>query len=221
MIELFGHCGCPDYLLAQAAEAVAKWSRNSVTWTITGALPGYAIDKLRPLYAKAWANLMAVCGVQLRYTEGPADITMGSGWIDGPNGTLAWSELPPGDDRPLQQRYDTGEQWDDAMIVGVAGHEGCHALGLPHGPAGALMAPYFNRKIVTPQDWDIAELRKRYGPPPSPGPGTPPADPGNIVIEISGTEPTVEAISAKNLALRVPRVEGLRIRIPGYKVVPE
>lgn len=223
MNDIFGYCGCTDYSLLAAEEAMARWGRTSLTWTITGLLPGYNRDKLREMYAAAWQSWIDVCGIRANYTDGPADVNMGSGTIDGANGTLAWSELPPGDDRPLKQKYDTAERWDDVMVLAVASHELGHALGLGHLSAGNLLQPYYSRSITKPQVGDIAEVVRRYGQPlPKPSPSDPPDPPaGEITIQIAGASPTVEATGTAALTLRVPRVDGLKIRIPGYKVVPE
>lgn len=220
MADIFGVCGCTDFSLLAAEDTVARWGRTSITWTITGLLPGYTRERLKTVYTKAWQQWMDVCGLTVHYTDGPADVNMGSGMIDGQNGTLAWSELPNGSDNPLNQKYDTAEQWDDVMVLAVATHETGHAIGLSHLSAGNLLAPYYSRSITAPQSGDIAEAVKRYGKSnPRPNPTDPPPPPaGEVVLEIGGVTPRIEATTAGKLRVYLPRVPGLTFEIPGYKV---
>lgn len=208
-------CGVPEHQLNEAAARMARWTKRRVSWTVTGLIPPFTREALLPIYAAACRQWSEVCGLELVYTDGAsgADIVMGSGFIDGPGKVLAWSELPDGSDRPLQQRYDTHESWDETMALGVACHELGHAIGLSHGPTGALMAPYFTRSVLRPQDWDRRQVVDRYGPPagtPSPTPPTPPgASKVRIEIAFVGAAAVTQEI-----------VNASKITIPGYKVIP-
>lgn len=228
-------CGVPDgYIEALLAEeargGLPRWGKPVVTWALAAAVPPFSFEETAQVFAAAWAKLQAACGIVLRRAERNADITMTVGGIDGPGGTLAWSEIPPGDDRPLRQKYDTAGpslRWDAPRLLLTAMHEGGHALGLPHGPAGSLMQPTLNTDIDGPQSWDVAQLQQRYGPPrpaqpdPPEVPETPPGD-DDIRILVSGAvgirfDPTGQGAAT----IRVPRAGGLKLSIPGYRVTPE
>ncbi len=115
-----------------------------------------------------------------------ADVTITFVAMDGPQGILAQSELPPtpGFAGKLSQEFDTQEAWVDqdsptspAAIDAqrVLAHEIGHALGLPHLQApGNLMNPIYSTVIRTPQSGDAAAIQVLYGPPQHNPPGEPP-----------------------------------------------
>lgn len=171
----FGFCALPDAL--RLGETVA-WRKRVLKWAITGALPGIPPDVLANVYGAAWAYWMNVCGITAQPTTNAreADVLMGSGSIDGHNGTLAWSELPNGADTPIRQMYDTAEVWSTALLSSdhdpqsipllvTACHEVGHALGLGHSnDPTSLMYPALNVAAWGPQSDDIREAQARYGP---------------------------------------------------------
>lgn len=205
-------CGVPDRI--EEAGALARWNKKRLTWRVAGALPPLTAEQLRSAYREAWSYWSAVCGIEAVESVTPAatDVTHGTGAIDGAMGTLAWSELPNGSDRPLQQKYDTGEPWVVAEspgasqidLVRVAAHEVGHALGLNHFAPGSgnLLDPTYSRTIRRPQRGDVEEAQKRYGPPlATPVPPPTPVPPGEpITIRVFGAT---------------------RIEIPGYDVKPK
>lgn len=192
-------CAYPDRM--DLAGETPRWPMARLTWTIDGQpLPGLSVSEYRDAAAMAWASWMAVAGIRLDYSQNAktANILMGSGRIDGPLGTLAWSELPSASRSQLQQKYDTSEAWavyegairrKEIDPVRVIAHEGGHALGLGHGPAGCLMAPTIS-EIRGPREWDIAEMERRYPreqPPTTPlPPPAPPTGEGVLRIQIRG-----------------------------------
>ena len=206
-------CGFPDRM--ELDTDLPRWGVTSLTWAIDGApLPGMNASQHKDAIMEACSAWPGVCGIRLEYSPNvnTANIVMGSGRIDGPLGTLAWSELPGPGRGQVNQRYDTSETWSiyEGPIrrqsidpVRVMMHEVGHALGLAHGPAGCLMAPTIS-EIRRPQGWDIAEAQKRYpipaGPtqPAPPAPPTGPAPGGPVRIEVFG--------------------EVRSISIPGYRV---
>lgn len=108
--------------------------------------------------------------------------------IDGPYNVLGLTELPCSGSAEVQHTMilDTREQWTPTWLAQVTMHEFGHGLGLNHAPAGqAVMSPVYNPALKDLQTWDIAEARRRYGPPastsptptPSPSPSPPWPDP--------------------------------------------
>jgi hypothetical protein len=113
--------------------------------------------------------------------------------FDGSGGTLAWAQMPEGDNTQLRTRFDLDELFianpkqRGVLLLNVAVHEVGHILGLGHSKKnGAIMAPSYSAMISEPQeDDDIPLVQNIYpgGPailpvPPIPTPGTPAPSPG-------------------------------------------
>lgn len=175
-------CGVPDHF---GANDVLRWPFSPVTWSIMASMPGISDDDFQACAEAAFASIRRACGIDLRYSPNgrTATVRLYNGRIDGPSGTLAWSEFPSGKDF-ADQKYDASEKWfaqpgqpprDKISLVAVIAHEGCHAMGLPHG-GGDLMAPTYNPAWLSPGPWTTQELIRRYGPPkpPTPVPTPPP-----------------------------------------------
>lgn len=187
------------------ADRLCRWPAPRVTWTIAGRLPHVSDLDQKDAFHEAWSYWAAVCGVEPLYTANArtANVRMGAGAIDRAGSTLAWSELPCGAARQLQQKYDTHETWvisanparHEIDLVRVAAHEIGHVLGIPHLAAGALMQPAYSATIRRPQPPDIHEAVRRYGlpaqqpplPEPPPSPPAPPAEKQHVVtLDING-----------------------------------
>lgn len=188
-------CQLPDWPLAP--EAICKWPDGRVTWGMRNhPVPGRAAD-VRAIYEAAWASWAKVANITPIFSDRPSEarVVMDAGTIDGPRNILAWSEMPCGAARQVEQRYDSAENWDlgeggDILLLAVAAHEIGHALGIPHIATGNLMQPYYSPEIRAPQAGDIAEAVGRYGrpgqpvpppPPPAPAPG-----PGYLPVACAG-----------------------------------
>lgn len=188
-----------------------RWRKTHLRICVSSDLPGMLRQAFLTAVMEAARRWQAVCGLTFESTNDQrgCDILVTTGPIDGASGTLAWSELPPGDDRMLKQKYDTAEKWRTAAgsgidLVAVVCHELGHAIGLPHAAQSApdLMAPYYKPEVSSPGAGDIARIQKLYGPPvvPPPPPPPPPSGGSKIVIEVYNAD---------------------AIKIPGYRVVRE
>lgn len=181
-------CGLPD--MARPEEAgLCKWSFADVTCAMAlSGLQPLATDVEQRLYAQALANWNEVCGINLTLipSMNAANIYSQIGNMSG--STLAYSYLPCGNTTQstrLQQVYNKATNWTEALLLQVATHEIGHAIGLDHGPSGALMQPTANGKITKPQKWDIEQVQARYGKPkPKPQPPVPPTPPSGMRIII-------------------------------------
>lgn len=180
-------CGMPD----QIGTDNCRWNRKDVTWQASLQLQQMTTVAAAEIFNRACLQWNAVCGIRLQPASGiNADIHAEAGRgrrddFDGPGGVLAWSEMPCGRERQLQQRYDRDERWSNSMLLAVVCHEVGHAIGIPHIQAGNLMAPYYDPDITGPRDGDVAEAVRRYGQPA--GPVDPvPGDPasGRAAVDI-------------------------------------
>lgn len=173
-IELPRFCALPDKM--ELGGQILRWGKKSLRYGFSGKLPGIEIEDMRRAFQIAFDRWSAVCDIQASHigdSGAAADIIIGTGAIDGPSKTLAWSELPNGSDQPLNQKYDNGEPWviADSVpayridLIRVACHELGHAIGISHIGPGNLMAPTYSTTINKPQPGDIQEAIARYGPP--------------------------------------------------------
>jgi hypothetical protein len=185
-------CGCPDVLSHDAdhveymamrrivSEKQVKWGKDGLKFYIKSYVSGLTRQVQKQIYAGAWDAWNKVCGIKVRRTKKMSDadliIDTGEGYrsqFDGPGGTLAWAYLPTGNDEQLLMRFDLGERWianpsqRGILLFNVACHEFGHMLGLDHShKSGALMAPYYNPTVDTPQwDDDIPRVQALYGRP--------------------------------------------------------
>lgn len=211
-IEAPRFCGLPD-VMPLAAE-INRWPNPKIYW---GFAEKWPVDMATVQAAIEWAcrQWELVCGVEFIYCdqsfppESQSRMLIECKRIDGPGGTLAWSELANNKSGQKTQRYDAGESaWVNSEsprqfeidLARVACHEIGHFIGIPHIRAGNLLQPTYDVRIRTPQAGDIQEAQSRYGPPKkvTPPPADPPPSPANVTIQISGS------------------VSG--ISIPGYRV---
>lgn len=208
-------CGCPDfvdptnpehagYLRLQAAIAAGRWNKAVVTWRIVKYLKGFQSTQ-DDIIAAACQSWMDVSGIILKQAPANAnpDIVISSGRtrrddFDGPGGTLAWAYLPQGNDAQLQLKFDESESWNsDILMENVACHELGHILGLDHSnQQSALMAPYYNPQVATPQPRDdIPRIQKLYGAAPTPPTPTDPRDAEQIrFVRIEGRGLKVDVV---------------------------
>src|ERR1019366_8787269 len=107
-----------------------------------------------------------------------------------------WAYLPTGSDTQLLMEFDLAENWTIAdgagvHVINVACHEFGHLMGLSHSTLqSALMAPYYNVAILTPQTQDdIPRFVARYGGKPTEvapvTPSVPPAPAAPTTVQTS------------------------------------
>lgn len=187
-------CGLPD-LVRMEAGGLARWGFLDVTCCQNlGGLNPLSAEVERQCYIEALANWNEVCGLELKLIETMSAANIQSGIGTTGAGVLAYSYLPginSGKSVKLTQVYNRATNWARNLLVQVITHEIGHALGLDHGPAGALMQPTADGRIVKPQAWDINQVRQRYGDPkagkdPSPVPGDP------APVPVPPTGPTID-----------------------------
>lgn len=176
-------CGLPDHLEARNNGSLCKWSKRQLVYGfLKPETWGLGIEDIRRAFRIAWDRWEAVCDIKASHvsnSQEAADVIIASGRIDGPSGTLAWSELPCGSDSPKDQKYDNQEPWvlsDDPPrhkidLIRVACHEIGHVIGIGHISPGNLLAPTYSASVNKPQAGDISEAVKRYGAPTSPPTG--------------------------------------------------
>jgi hypothetical protein len=190
-------CGCPDIpannpnylrMMEFVTANLARWQKTALLYSIENYLPNISKTDFEAVVDQAFQNWAQLGNIQInRATTGDADIVISTGSgpqsnFDGPGGILAWAYLPTGSDAQLLMEFDLAENWtvtpgsSGVQIANVACHEFGHLMGLSHSTMqSALMAPYYNVAIATPQSQDdIPRFVARYG---TKTPGSPPVSP--------------------------------------------
>lgn len=192
----------------QAVGPLAKWPGENpdLPWhySFVGYRGAMTPAQLIAVFEKAWAYWAEHVEIRPRRVEtrGEAKVWGTFAGIDGGSGVLAWSMLANNGNDPKEQRYDSGEAWNDVNpgvppggidLVRVACHEIGHVLGLDHdgSSANALLRPSYSTTIAAPTARDVQRLvglgyKKRTAPPPPPTPDPPPIDGVRFVLPDGG-----------------------------------
>ena len=153
-------------------------------------------DEEMRLGCEAWSEVTDLKFVRTN-SFSDANLVLTAGWIDGPSSTLAYYQLPPGNNYRgrLSGKFDILERWillinsgSGIRLRNVVSHEIGHGLGLYHSNvSSALMAPFYSRNIVKPQqNDDVTRIQRLYGKPTGP---TDPPTPGSFPIDLMNTPP--------------------------------
>ncbi len=183
-------CGALPAELGAAARGVMRWRQTALEWCWIDRVPGITAEKQIEDTNWAFAQWSKATNGYLQFTptsnSKACDILLTTARIDGSGRVLADMMLPPGDDRQLRGRFDTGEQWDRSIIFKlVLLHELGHAMGLDHitrAGVTAVLNPIYNPALLVLQPADIARVLEIYPeavnftPPPKPT-DPPPTDP--------------------------------------------
>ena len=90
-------------------------------------------------------------------------------WLDGTELGLTDEPISVGPDSTLFSRINPNPQggYSDDRLYIVFLHEIGHFLGLDHCLTGepSCMEPRLDRRVTTPQSWEIAQVQAKYGPP--------------------------------------------------------
>jgi len=164
-------CGVPPQAIEMADRLAYSWARlRSLKYIWLDRINGLTAAKLPEDSRWAFAEISKAVNGYLTFTptanRAEANIVLTTRQIDGLNGVLAETELPPGDDRQIRGWFDVGERWDvSVMFRLVFLHEMMHAQGVGHIPrtrAVAVMNPVYNPQLATLQAADIEALFAIY-----------------------------------------------------------
>lgn len=204
-------CGCPDIVRARhtcykkmrdlTRASLPRWQKTAITYRIDSTVPGVSAADFQVNVQKAFNAWSVYSPIDVTPVSGGQTpdivITTGRGAqsnFDGPGGTLAWAYLPTGTDQQLMMKFDLDETWitdpqqRGIVLLNVATHEFGHLLGLDHSKVqGALMAPYYNVAISTPQaNDDVPRLQARYGVRNTPPVVPPTFPPVGATVQVTG-----------------------------------
>jgi len=181
-------CGCPDIRGAGGS----NWSFLDVQVWHDMEFPGVTHEEAKTIYLEAcqmWNDVSKLDMKWIPNLQTPPNVFAHARRIDGPNGTLAWSMLPPPNAKrsvQLEQRYDF-ENWDTrerTFLRPTMCHEIGHADGLDHDNDPNSIMYYAINGTQEPGPSDIRAIQKLYGKPsgPDPDPTPPPDDDGDKVL---------------------------------------
>ena len=208
----------------------AKWPTGDLKYHESLSFARLTREQIAAAYGRAAAQWCAVAGLQLSRTENidDADIVATTGYIDGPGGVLALSDLPYGatESSVMRQTFDV-EDWGPEtldMLEACICHEIGHALGLEHIPGvGALLDPYIVPGRDAPQSPDIEAMQARYGAPVATVNPTVPASPAEAsALETIGAKyaPYVVGAVADALVVAAGKIEaGYSIAVDFQSIV--
>lgn len=179
-------CGALPGELNNARRGLSRWTKRKLAWIWIDRIPGLTAEKQIGDTKWAFAQWAAASNGYFEFMQAAdsrqADILLTTTRLDGAGRVLADMQLPPGDNRQLRGRFDTGEQWDRQIRFAlVLLHELGHAMGIDHiAGALAVLNAMYNDQLLELQPADVAAFTRIYPDianwTPS-TPGTPPITP--------------------------------------------
>jgi hypothetical protein len=182
---LVNPCGVSNR--AGAGLQVCKWPMHEVRICVEGDLPTVPHADFLAIFQAAVKWWSDIAQLDLAFVDSPSQANIYAkvgragpiDQFDGPQGVLAWCELPCGNVSPqsqLQMRFDPAEAWTDRTLMFLTiAHEIGHGFGLPHSQfKGNLMQPYLNLNLRELGADDRSGIWGRYGRRTTPPPAVPP-----------------------------------------------
>lgn len=172
-------CGVTEHLGAREG----RWGLQDLTWTIAEPIPSIGFNEQQRLTKLVFDHLESFCGLRFHYVTDDSRANLiflaargRRNQLDGPGGTLAYAQLPWGDNYRGQLRltFDIEEFWKLAvappqnpggiLYFNVCYHEVGHTLGLTHTTKfrRQLMNPTYAYDVAYPQDNDRSRIISRY-----------------------------------------------------------
>lgn len=159
-------CGSPDILSAGGN----YWGLRKLGCWHDMEFPGLDHARVKQIYLSACAMWTAHCNMDIDWIANNSikpHFYAHAKRIDGKNGTLAWSQLPPANYMGvwLQQRYDF-EDWNDQaswVLEALIAHEVGHVLGLPHSRNRDDLMYFRIGNAKEPSAGDIQAIQDLYG----------------------------------------------------------
>jgi len=193
-------CGVRD----DAFTLPARWRKRELRWWVDqyiDGIPGLSRSDQDDLQALSFHDFESVIDVKWTRAQSrqQADLIVGVGegsrdQFDGPGGTLAWCQIPSGDERPIIMKFDRGDPWIKSADVGRRGilygnvdkHEKGHAHGMLHiSGEKALLNAFYAADVGMLLSADKKALLA-LGYPPAQAAPTPPTGSQTITITIQG-----------------------------------
>lgn len=233
-------CQCKDVQPEGVMEnrAAMKWGTKKLRYYIARRDSDLSSQEWAATMAKAFKQWSDVADLEFVRVDSQQSaqliLSVGSGrgdGFDGSGGTLAWAQLPRGNNYrgQLLSRFDTAETWvidprkRGILLLNVACHEFGHLLGLDHSRVNtALMAPFYNPRVDKPQaNDDIKRMQALYGKPKSQPDPDPDPDPDPNPDPDPDPDPQPTPFEGLEITLQVKQDGVKGIKIPGYKVTRE
>lgn len=169
-----------------AANATCRIPHKRIDVVLPGASMGFTAEELQTAWERGASYWSEVANLEFHFHQSHdnPDITPTYGRIDGPGGTLGWSQFPCPWNPPIIQKYDTRENFsidfpptNGISLPELIAHELGHALGIQHQSRGNVMYRLLENRHSKLGPQDKREILARYDAavdPPPPPPGEPP-----------------------------------------------